>query len=83
MLILSRKAGEAILIGDNIRVVIIASDRRGVRIGIEAPTDVGILREEIAVEVASENRRAGTSPAPAELLSLIRPAGAKDDDPHP
>lgn len=47
MLILNRRAGEAILIDGGIRIVILSSDRQGVRIGIEAPTDVNIQREEL------------------------------------
>lgn len=48
MLILSRRDGDSILIGDNIRVVVLECDRRGVRLGIEAPAEVRILRAEIA-----------------------------------
>ncbi len=58
MLILSRRAGEAIRIGGDIRLVVIATDSGGVRIGIEAPSDVSILREELLLEVESENIRA-------------------------
>lgn len=47
MLILTRKVQEAILIGHNIKVVIDSVDGQRVRIGIEAPKDVVILREEI------------------------------------
>ena len=49
MLILSRRPGDAILIDGGIRIVVLASDQRTVRLGIEAPSKVGILREEIAV----------------------------------
>ena len=54
MLVLSRKKGERIKIGDN--VVITIADLRGdkVRIGIEAPKDTLILREEIK-EIKGEN----------------------------
>ena len=48
MLILSRKPGDAILIDGGIRIVVLASDQRGVRLGIEAPTRISIVREEIA-----------------------------------
>jgi carbon storage regulator len=59
MLILGRKPGDSILIGDGIRVVVLACDRGGVRLGIEAPSDVTILRGEIVNDIAEENRRAG------------------------
>ena len=63
MLILGRKAGDAILIGDGIRIVVLACDRKGVRLGIDAPSDVTILREEIVTDVAAENQRAGNAGA--------------------
>jgi len=63
MLILSRKPGDAIVIDGGIRVVVLACDGRGVRIGIEAPGTVGIVREEIVVSIADENRRAATAAA--------------------
>lgn len=47
MLVLSRKLGEKIVIGDNIVVTVVKIDRNQVRIGIEAPHEVSIHREEI------------------------------------
>lgn len=61
MLVLSRREGEAILIDGGIRIVVLACDRRGVRIGIEAPKEINIQREELVVQVAGENRRARAS----------------------
>jgi carbon storage regulator len=71
MLILSRKPGDAILVGDGIRIVVLASDRRGVRLGIEAPSDVTILREEIVEQIAEENRRAHAAPERSDWLDLV------------
>jgi carbon storage regulator len=48
MLVLSRKLGEKIVIGDNIVVTVVKIDRNQIRIGIEAPHDVPVYREEIA-----------------------------------
>jgi carbon storage regulator len=48
MLVLSRKLGEKIVIGDNILVTVVKIDRNQIRIGIEAPQDVPVYREEIA-----------------------------------
>jgi carbon storage regulator len=47
MLVLSRKMNERILIGDSIRVTVVSVRGNVVRIGIEAPPDVPILREEL------------------------------------
>lgn len=51
MLVLNRKEGEGIIIDDNIKVVVLKVKGRQVKIGIEAPKDTKIAREEIA-EVA-------------------------------
>lgn len=70
MLILSRRVGDAILVEGGIRIVIIACDRKGVRIGVEAPPEVSILREEIVTQIASENHRANATPELGELLGV-------------
>jgi len=58
MLVINRHPGKAIIIAGEIRVVILDCGKRGVRIGIEAPSHIGIVREEIANQIADENRRA-------------------------
>lgn len=59
MLVLSRKVGERIVIGDSIEVVVLGVERSGqVRLGIEAPRQVRILRRELIDEVRDENRAA-------------------------
>lgn len=58
MLILNRRRGEAILLDGGIRIVVLESDRRGARIGIEAPAETNIRREELLENVVKENRRA-------------------------
>lgn len=47
MLILRRKAGEALHIGDNIRITVIGVDEGGARLAIEAPREIPVLREEL------------------------------------
>ena len=49
MLVLSRKLGQRFEVGDDIRVTVVKIDRNSIRIGIEAPPNVTIRREEIAV----------------------------------
>jgi carbon storage regulator len=75
MLILGRYVGESILIGDGIRIVVLACSRRGVRLGIEAPPDASILREEIVTAIAAENQRASNIGADARWLELLPAAG--------
>ena len=58
MLVLTRKVGESINIGNNIKVTIINMDGGQVRLGIEAPRDVIVHREEIYIKILEENRQA-------------------------
>src|SRR5450759_2488542 len=60
MLILTRKIGESILVGDNIRIVVLEIRGRQIRLGIEAPADIVVLREEIVQRLADENLRAAS-----------------------
>ncbi|HEX4152051.1 MAG TPA: carbon storage regulator CsrA [Steroidobacteraceae bacterium] len=61
MLILTRRAGEALRIGDDIEVTVMAVNGSQVRIGINAPRDVAVDREEIA-ERKRRDRAAGAAP---------------------
>ena len=82
MLILGRKPGDSILIGDGIRVIVLACDRGGVRLGIEAPSDVTILRGEIVSDIAAENQRAiGTAGTPGAQKWLEVIGGPRPDAP--
>ena len=55
MLVLSRKAGETICIGDDIEIMVIKIDETKVRLGIKAPRGVPVHRSEIAARIAREN----------------------------
>lgn len=56
MLVLSRKVGERILIGDKISVTIVKIGHGGVRIGVEAPPELAVVREELARELERTER---------------------------
>ena len=58
MLILTRKPGESILIGDDIEVTITSIDQNKVRVGIKGPAHVPIYREELYRKIQKENRAA-------------------------
>lgn len=58
MLVLTRKSGEKVLIGDRVVVTVIEVDRGQVKLGISAPEDTLIYREEIYEKIMEENRRA-------------------------
>ena len=56
MLVLSRKNGEVIKIGEDIEITVIASKGDQVKIGISAPKDIEILRKEVYEQIMQENR---------------------------
>ncbi len=54
MLVLSRKVGERILIGDEIAVTVVRVTGGGVRIGIEAPAEMAVIREELKASISEQ-----------------------------
>lgn len=58
MLTFTRKAGQAVLIGDSIRIVVKELKGRQVRLVIEAPREIPVFREELYKQIAAENERA-------------------------
>ena len=73
MLILGRRPGDSIVIDGGIRIVVLACDRGGVRLGIEAPPEVTILRGEIVADIADENRRANATPEARAWVDALAP----------
>ena len=71
MLILTRKLGESITIGDSIRVSVLGIRGRQVRLGIDAPSDVVVHREEIYVKIQQENRKA-VGNVKSDLLGMVK-----------
>lgn len=64
MLVLSRKANQSIMIGDDVRIVVVGVDRDQVKLGIEAPRHVPVHRFEVFAEIhrAGSERVAAGSP---------------------
>lgn len=58
MLIITRKKGESLVIGDDIEITISKIDDGSVKLGINAPKNVSILRKELYEEVKNENKQA-------------------------
>ena len=71
MLILQRKAGESLVIGDDITVRVISVDGARVRLAIDAPGDSPILRSELITARAANRDSAKEEAAPTELLGLL------------
>jgi carbon storage regulator len=61
MLVLSRKKGETIKIGDDIEITVVATANDQVKIGIQAPKNIEILRKELFEEIQDENKAASAS----------------------
>lgn len=78
MLVLTRKAGERIVIGDDIVITILDVRGEGIRIGIDAPSTVKIQREEVLAAVSEANLAASRVDDDAEArlraeLGLLAP----------
>jgi carbon storage regulator len=71
MLILGRRPGDTLIIDGGIKIVVLQCDRSGVRLGIEAPADVTILRGEIVNQIADENKRANVVSEGKEWATAI------------
>jgi carbon storage regulator len=65
MLVLSRKASQQVLIGGDIRITVVRIDRNRVRLGIQAPAGLAILRTELADAPIARPRRPGDQNTPA------------------
>jgi carbon storage regulator len=63
MLVLSRKLGEKICIGENICITVVDIDRGKIRLGIEAPRDVPVFRQELLPLKAPAATNAAPAPA--------------------
>lgn len=65
MLVLSRKVGERILIGENISVTVVRITGGGVRLGVEAPPDMAVIRQELKDRLDAEEATVGHVPLKA------------------
>lgn len=89
MLMLSRRPGERVMIGDDVIVTVLEVNGQTVRLGIAGPATVPIYREEVWLAVQAQNRAAAESSADALPAALKRapqgegkgapPAGAPSD----
>jgi carbon storage regulator len=81
MLVLTRKVGEGIAIGDDVKIVVMQIKGKQVRLGIKASPSTAVHREEIYQKIQDENR-AAVSPqakAVAEAGGMLAPSAAGPD----
>lgn len=71
MLVLRRKPGESVLIGDGIEVQILGVEGDTVKLGFSAPPDIQILRKELVESILQENLEAGKRPPNQEQLRRL------------
>ena len=75
MLVITRKSNESIIINGNIEVVVVAITKDGVRLGINAPKEVQVHRQEVYEAIVEANRAAAAASRPApvqDAAALLR-----------
>ena len=71
MLVLTRRAGESVMIGDDVVITVLEARGDVIRLGIQAPKDVRVHREEVYRELQAANREAA-SPSDEAVEALTR-----------
>ena len=77
MLVLSRKLNETIVIGENIRVTLLGIDGDKIKLGVDAPRDIKVFREELLEATKSTNKQALDAPVISFDLSKMKKAAAE------
>ena len=75
MLILQRKEGESLLIGEEVEVTVLAVEAGRVRLAIQAPREVPILRSELKAAAQTKREAADEEISPLELLNALKEQG--------
>jgi carbon storage regulator len=77
MLILARRIGESIMIGDQVQVSVVDIKGDQVKLGIKAPSQVKVYRSEVYAAIQEENRAAAAAPGTLPPMEGLLPAAKK------
>lgn len=84
MLILTRKLGESIAIGDNIKITFLDFNGRQLRIGVEAPKNLSVHRDEVYQMIQEQNRHAAASNVKlSDIWKQVNTIGCAETHPGP
>lgn len=72
MLVLTRKLGESIAIDDHIKIVVVQIKGKQVRLGIQAPKETKIHREEVYAAIQNQNKEAAKPVALAQVTKVLK-----------
>ncbi len=72
MLVLTRKSNQSIMIGDDIEVTVLSIMGEKVRIGIQAPRDIPVFREEVYLEIQAERGQVAVAGVRQEVDAALR-----------
>ena len=78
MLVLTRRAGESVMIGDNVTITVLEARGDVIRLGIQAPREVQVHREEVYRELQAANR-AAASPTEDAVEAVAKMLQGPDD----
>jgi carbon storage regulator len=71
MLVLRRRAGESVLIGDDIEIELLSVTAQGAKIGVRAPRETVVLRKELKI-TQEQNAQAARGPSPVDFEQAIK-----------
>jgi carbon storage regulator len=80
MLILARRIGESIMIGDQVEISVVDIKGDQVKLGIKAPSQVKVYRREVYAAIQAENRAAAAAPGTLPKLEDLLGSGAAPDE---